>query len=166
MIINSKNIPNRMAKDVIPVKDRLSRMQQDNYRSLPKKECEKTVEQEISEFKDMELIKPVAIKGANPEPVQFREITAEETVKLNEGDMLKIEEKEAITAIEMKLFKIESIKAEMMKSGKFMESMYEIKKTETELLPLLYEAKARRIEMSQAIKSRIANAAPKAAILF
>ncbi|HII15806.1 MAG TPA: hypothetical protein HA362_05855 [Nanoarchaeota archaeon] len=155
-----------MAKDVIPVKDRLSRMQHDNYRSLPNKGYEKTVEQEINEFRDKDLIKPVAINGTSLEPIQFREITAEDTAKTNEEDPLRREEKEAITAIEMKLFKIESIKAEMMKSGRFMENMYEIKKTEKELLPMLYDAKARGIEMPPAIKLRIANAAPKAAVLF
>ena len=155
-----------MAKDVTPVKERLSRLQQENYRSLPKRERERTVEQEISEFKDQALIKPVAIAGEGPDLVRFQEITEEDTARPAEDELMRREEKEAITAIEMKLFKIETIKAEMMKSGKFMERMYEIKKTEKEIIPLLYDAKSRGIEIPKAIKDRIANAAPGATILF
>lgn len=152
-----------MTKELIPVRDRLKRMQKTNFRSLAEKPQEKSVEQEIEELKESDMIKPVVISSSKP-IIEMREIPDDDT-KINEEDLIKKEERDITIQIELRVSKIEAIKAEMMKKGNFMQSMYEIKKIENDILPLLFDAKGRGIMIPEALKKRVLSAAPKAAIL-
>lgn len=162
MIINKENITTHMAKEVVPVRERLERLQKTNYRSLPLNVPEKTVDDEIEEFRKSSLIKPVLIR----EEPEIREATAfvskEEERKVQEA--AKIEDT-IIKDIELKVGKIETIKADMMREGKFVVNFYEIKKIEKEMLPLLYDAKALGMEIPEKLKARIAVAAPNASLV-
>jgi len=152
-----------MNKEVIPVRDRLERMQKTNFKSLSEKPYEKSVEQEIEELKQSDMIKPVAIRSPMP-IIKMREIPDDDT-KVNEEDLIRKEERDLTIQIELRVSKIEDIKSEMMKKGNFMQNMYEIKKIENDILPLLFDAKGRGIMIPDALKKRILSAAPKAAIL-
>ena len=59
--------------------------------------------------------------------IEMREIPDDDT-KVNEEDLIRKEERDLTIQIELRVSKIESIKAEMMKKGNFMQNMYEIKK--------------------------------------
>ncbi|MDI6737787.1 MAG: hypothetical protein QME12_04705 [Nanoarchaeota archaeon] len=147
--------------DLIPVRDRLERMQKDNYKLLPEKPFEKTVEQEIEELKQSDMIKPVSM--APKVDIEVREVEDDNSAK--EEDLAKKEERELLLKIEHMVSEIESIKTEMMKKGNFMQRMYDIKKIENEILPLLFDAKGKCIMIPEALRRRILMAAPKAAIL-
>lgn len=147
--------------DLIPVRDRLTRLQKDNYKSLPEKPFEKSVEQEIEELKQSEMIQPVSM--APKESIEVMNMEEKESAK--EEENARHEERELLLQIEHKVSEIESIKAEMMKKGNFMQRMYDVKKIENDILPLLFDAKGRCIMIPDALRQRILMAAPKAAVL-
>lgn len=147
---------------MIPVRDRLEKLQKENFRSLPNKPFEKSVEQEIEELKQSEMIKPVSIVPPKVD-IEIREIEDDNSAK--EEDLAKKEEQELLLRIEHMVSEVESIKAEMMKKGNFMQRMYDIKKIENDILPLLFDAKGKGISLPEALKQRVLMAAPKAAII-
>ncbi|MDD4877496.1 MAG: hypothetical protein PHO02_00485 [Candidatus Nanoarchaeia archaeon] len=147
--------------DLIPVRDRLTRLQKENYKSLPEKPYEKSVEQEIEELKQSDMIQPVSM--APKADIEIREVEDDNSAR--EEDLARQEEKELLMQIEHRVSEIESIKAEMMKKGNFMQRMYDIKKIENDILPLLFDAKGKCIMIPEALRQRILMAAPKAAIL-
>lgn len=154
-----------MAEGVIPVKERLRRMQEQNYKSLPERPLkEKTVEDELEEYKKQALIKPAGAPEIQKKEALNKVIT-EADGKPSDEELFKQEEKETIHRIEQKLIEIESIKKEMMANGDFMKRLYEIKQAEKRLLPILYDAKIKGIELPDELKARISVAAPKAALL-
>ena len=55
----------------------------------------------------------------------MREIPDDDT-KVNEEDLIRKEERDLTIQIELRVSKIESIKAEMMKKGNFMQNMYKL----------------------------------------
>lgn len=147
--------------EIIPVRDRLARLQKDNYKSLPEKLFEKSVEQEIEELKQSDMIQPVSM--APRENIEIKNIEEEEAAK--EEEIARHEERGLLMQIEHKVNEIESIKAEMMKKGNFMQRMYDVKKIENDILPLLFDAKGKCIMIPEALRQRILMAAPKAAVL-
>lgn len=154
-----------MAEGVIPVKERLKMLQQQNYRTLPERSPkEKTAGDEIEEFKNQALIKPVT--GAETaKKEELNKVIVEADGEPTDEELFKQEEKETIQKVEQKIIEIETIKKEMMASGNFMKRLYEIKEIEKKLLPILYDAKIKGMELPEELKSRIAAAAPKAALL-
>lgn len=154
-----------MAEGVIPVKERLRKLQQQNYKSLPETlPKEKTVDDELEEFKKQSLITPV--RGAEtPKKEELSAVINEDDGKPGGEERFKQEEKETIHKIEEKIADIESIKKEMMANGNFMKRLYEIKQAEKQLLPILYDAKIKGIELPEELKTRISVAAPRAALL-
>ncbi|MBU2638508.1 MAG: hypothetical protein KJ955_06035 [Nanoarchaeota archaeon] len=154
-----------MADRVIPVKERLKRLQQQNYKSLPERQPEeKTVEEELEEFKNQALIKPVS-DAETAKKEELNKVIVEADGEPTDEELFKQEEKETIYKVEQKIIEIETIKKEMMANGNFMKRLYEIKQAEKKLLPILYDAKIKGMELSEELKARIAVAAPKAALL-
>jgi len=146
---------------VVSVKERLERLQQQNYRSLPfKKNDDKkpTVAKEIEQFKEKQLIAPAestSIVKERLEKLKEMPIVQERPIEQKEEQKPVTQENILQNKVEKALKRAEDLKAKMSNTENYLSLFYEFKKAEEELLFLLDEAKQKSIEMPYSVIARV-----------
>lgn len=147
----------------ISVKNRLARLQRQNFRSIPlreKEEEEKPVAKEIEDFKQNSFIKPVQIEELESSKVRERlEKLEKEPVivprALGEKPKEENTESPVLEKVEMALGKVESIKKKMHNTDNYLGLYYDLKKAEQELVDAVDGSVAAKVKIPSSVTMRV-----------
>jgi len=152
------------------VRERLLRLQKQNYRSTPFRpeiEKAKTVNDEIEEFKEKSLIEPIEasnlpksnvlkrLESIEDQPVHVEPKPVEAVLEEPKEEVNEDAEDPMFAQLKTSIDKIESLKKKMLETNNYLGLYYDLKKLEQELLNQYNSAISANLTIPEQLSSKI-----------
>ena len=158
------------------VKERLAKLQKQNFRSIPEKQepQQRPIDREIEEFKQKSLIMPTPLEGMPSSKVRrrlenlgddfFEVPLPPERDNFNEEAMAKeIPELEGpyLDRIKVALGKIQDIKKKMKDTDNYLGLYYDLKKAEDELASTIDDSLGAKVKIPEKVMAQVDSLMPR-----